>query len=410
MAVQGTPDGRWKRVFVAGAALLAALLGGCGKSHGEGAPNGFGGPPPQVNVVTVQPQSLPVTLEYSGQTQGSREVEVRARVTGILVRRNYTEGGPVRAGQSLFTIDPAPFQTALARAEADHAAVQARVANAKRLVDRMRPLAESGVVSKRDWDDAQSAYDVAAADLQAAGTRVAEARLNLGYTQVLAPVSGVAGGAGKSEGSLVSGPDVLLTTIVQLNPVKAVFGVPDAEHQRLQADLRDKRLVLPPAGFSVDVLAADGTLLARGGRLKFSEPLVNAATGTVLSQAEIPNAEGRVRPGQFVRVRLSGGTRPDVIQVPQRAVMEGPQGKFVYVVGPSDKPEMKGASTAQPRTVVAGEWVNLPEGKGWVIREGLRAGDQVIVDGLMRIGPGAPVQVAQAPAAAASAPASAAKK
>lgn len=403
MALKGTPEGRW--TGLAAAVAATAVLAGCGQSHGEGASHGFGGPPPQVNVVTVQPQTLPVTFEYTGQTQGSREVEVRARVTGILVKRNYTEGMPVRQGQSLFTIDPAPFQTAMARADADHAAAQARLANAKRLVERLRPLADAGVVSKRDWDDAQAQHDVAAADVKAAGARVTEAKLNLGYTQVVAPVSGVAGGAAKSEGSLVSGPDVLLTTIVQLNPVKAVFGIPDAEHARLQGDLRDKRLVLPPGGFVVEVLSADGTQLANGGKLKFSEPLVNAATGTVLSQAEIPNADGRVRPGQFVRVRLSGATRPDVVHVPQRAVMEGPQGKFVYVVGPSPDPKMKGASSALARPVVAGEWVNLPDGKGWVIREGLRAGDQVIVDGLMRIGPGAPVQVAAAPAPGASAPA-----
>jgi membrane fusion protein (multidrug efflux system) len=391
-----------------GAVVLLAMAGvvaGCGKSHGEGAPPGMGGPPPQVNVVTVHPQTLPVTFEYTGQTQGSREVEVRARVTGILLKRNYAEGMPVRAGQSLFTIDPVPFQTALARAEADQAAVQARLANAKRLLDRMKPLADSGVVSKRDYDDALSAQEVAAADLKAAATRVAEAKLNVGYTQVVAPVGGVAGGAAKSEGSLISGPDVLLTTIVQTNPVKAVFGMPDAEHSRLQADVRERKLLLPPGGFGVQILAADGTPLASGGKLQFSEPLVNAATGTVRSQAELPNADGRIKPGQFVRVRLSGATRPDVIQVPQRAVLEGPQGKFVYVVAPSDKPEMKGATVAAIRPVQAGEWIDLPDGKGWVIRSGLKAGDKVIVDGLMRIGPGAPVQVAQAPAGGASAPA-----
>jgi len=403
MAVKGTPTGRRAGVFVF-SVMLAAVLAGCGKSHGEGGPPGFGGPPPQVNVVTVQPQTLPVSFEYTGQTHGSREVEVRARVTGILLKRNYTEGMPVRAGQSLFTIDPAPFQNALARAEADRAAAQARLANARRLLDRLKPLADNGVVSKRDWDDALAANDVAAADVKSAGARLSEAKLNLGYTQVVAPVSGVAGGAAKSEGSLVSGPDVLLTTIVQLNPVKAVFGVPDAEHSRLQADLREQRLVLPTGGFTVEVYAADGSQLARGGKLKFSEPLVNAETGTVRSQAELPNPDGRIRPGQFVRVRLSGATRPAVIQVPQRAVMEGPQGKFVYVIAPADKPELKGGMVAHQRAVVAGEWVNLDDGKGWVIREGLKAGDQVIIDGLMRIGPGAPVQIAQAPAAAASAP------
>jgi membrane fusion protein, multidrug efflux system len=352
-----------------------------------------------------------------GQTLGSREVEVRARVTGILLKRNYGEGLPVRAGQSLFTIDPVPFETALARAEADQAAAEAKVSNTRRLLERMKPLAENGVVSKRDHDDALSANEVAAADLKSAQARVREAKLNLGYTQVVAPVSGLAGGAAKSEGSLVSGPDVLLTTIVQTHPLKAVFGIPDSEHARLLSDLRDRKLVLPAEGFRVQLLSADGAPLAGGGKLRFSEPLVDAATGTVKSQAELPNADGSIKPGQFVRVRLNGATRPDVIQVPQRAVLEGPQGKFVYVALPSDKPEMKGALVATVRPVQAGEWVDMAEGKGWVIRQGLQPGDKVIVDGLMRIGPGAPVQLAQAaPAAAAasapaaSAPASAAKK
>lgn len=387
-----------------GLVLVAALLAGCDRSHGQGPPPGMGGPPPQVSVVTVQQQTLPVSFEYTGQTQGSREVEVRARVTGILLRRNYVEGQPVRAGQSMFTVDPVPFRTALARSQADLAAAQARLLNAKRLLDRMRPLADAGAVSRREHDDALSAHDVAAADVKVAKARVTEAQLNLGYTDVVAPVSGLAGGAAKSEGSLVSGPDVLLTTIVQVHPLKAVFGIPDAEHARLLADLREGRLVLPPEGFRVQVFAADGTPLAGGGKLQFSEPLVDRATGTVRSQAELPNADGRMRPGQFVRVRLDGATRPGVIQVPQRSVLEGPQGKFVYVLAASDKPELKGAPVAAVRPVQVGDWVDQSGGKGWVIRDGLRPGDRVIVDGLMRIGPGAPVQVAGAPAAAASAP------
>lgn len=391
------------------AAALAAVLAGCGQSQGAGGPQGFGGPS-QVDAVTVQSQQLPVSFEYTGQIHGSREVEVRARVTGILLKRNYTEGAPVKAGQSLFTIDPVPFQTALARAEADFAAAQAKEANTKRLLDRLKPLADSGVVSKRDWDDAISNNAVAAADAKAAAARVQEAKLNLGYTQVVAPVGGVAGGAAKSEGSLVSGPDVLLTTIVQTNPVKAVFGIPDAEHARLQADLQGKRLVLPSGGFRVEVFAADGTLLADGGQMRFSEPLVDPATGTVKSQAELPNRDNRIKPGQFVRVRLSGALRPDVIQVPQRAVMEGPQGKFVYVIAPSDKPEMKGAEVATPRPVQAGEWVDGPGGKGWVIQGGLKGGERVIVDGLMKLGPGAPVQVAAAAPAASAAASAPAKK
>lgn len=396
--------------------LLVSLIAACGKGGGGGeGGHGFGGgQPAQVQVMTVQSQTLPVSFEYTGQTQGAREVEVRARVTGILLKRNYEEGQTVRAGQSLFTIDPAPFETALARAEADQAAVAARLSNAQRNLARIRPLAEGDAVSKRDFDEALSAEQVAAADLKAAQARVSEAKLNLGYTRVVAPVTGQAGGANKSEGSLISGPDVLLTTIVQNDTIKAVFGVPDAEHARIQADQRAGRLKMPAGGFSVEVLSADGTPMAKGGRLQFSEPLVDAATGTVRSQAMLPNRDGSIKPGQFVRVRLTGATRPDVMQVPQRAVLEGPQGKFVYVVEKSDKPEMKGAEVATVRPVQAADWVDLPDGKGWVIREGLKPGDRVIVDGLMRIGPGAPVTTAApgapggAPAAAASAPASAA--
>ncbi|MET0310754.1 MAG: efflux RND transporter periplasmic adaptor subunit [Burkholderiaceae bacterium] len=393
-----------RRLAAVSMTAALVLLGGCGKG-GEGA-QGPGGamPPAQVSVTTVQPQTLPVTLEYTGQTMGSREVEVRARVTGILQKRNYEQGGAVKAGQSLFTIDPVPFQNALARAEADQAAVQARYAQSQRTAARLKPLHEVKAISQRDYDDAVSAEQVGAADLKAANARVAEAKLNLDYTRVTAPVSGLAGGAPKSEGSLVSGPDVLLATIVQTNPIKAVFGIPDAESAALQADVKAGKLALPPGGFAVEVTTAEGAPLARGGRIGFSEPLVNAATGTVQSQAELPNPGNVIKPGQFVRVRLTGGTRPNVMQVPQRAVMEGPQGKFVYVVAPSDKPEMKGAEVATVRPVQAGEWVNLPDGKGWIIRDGLKAGDRVITDGLMRIGPGAPVQVA-APAGAASGPA-----
>lgn len=395
------------RRALAGVSMVAALalLGGCGKGGEGGAGHGGGMPPAQVSVFTVQPQTLPVTLEYTGQTQGSREVEVRARVTGILLKRNYKEGGAVAAGQSLFTIDPVPFQNALARAEADRAAVEARHAQAQRNAARLKPLHEVKAISQRDYDDAVSAEQVGAADLKAANARVTEAKLNLDYTRVTAPVSGLAGGAPKSEGSLISGPDVLLATIVQTNPIKAVFGIPDAESAALQADIKAGKLVLPAGGFAVEVTTAEGTPLAKGGRIGFSEPLVNAATGTVQSQAELPNPGNVIKPGQFVRVRLTGATRPNVMQVPQRAVMEGPQGKFVYVIAPSDKPEMKGAEVATVRPVQAGEWVNLPDGKGWIIRDGLKAGDRVITEGLMRIGPGAPVQVAAPPpAAGASAP------
>jgi membrane fusion protein (multidrug efflux system) len=337
-----------------------------------------------VNVVAVEPKSIPVTFEYVGQTAGSREVEVRARVTGILLSRNFKEGAPVRKGESLYTIDPAPFQAALARAEADVAGAEAREDQAKKNAGRLKPLFAEKAVSQKDYDDAASAEAIAAADLKSARARLTEARLNLAYTKVESPVDGLASRSLRSEGTLVSGPDVLLTTVVQVDPIWVNFGIPDNEQTRLQQDLQAGRLVLPKGNsFDVQVRLSDGTLYPKTGKLNFSDVRVNPATGTREARGELPNPDKRLRPGEFVRVILKGAMRPKAVTVPQRAVLEGPQGKFVYVV--DDK------GTAQPRPVQAGEWT----GSDWIVTGGVQAGDRVIVDGLMKLGPGAPVRIAQ---------------
>lgn len=370
--------------------LLAVLISACspggdGKG-GHGGP-GAGMPPAQVSVMTVEPKALPASFEYTGQTLGSREIEVRARVMGILQARGFTEGGPVAKGQSLFVIDPAPFAAALTRAEADVAGAEARLAQARKNAARLKPLFAEKAVSQKEYDDAASAEAIADADLKGARARLVEARLNLGYTRVESPASGIAGRAQRSEGSLVSGPDVLLTTVTQIDPIWVSFGIPDNEQLRLNSETEAGRLELPKGGrFEVSVRLGDGTLYSRTGRLNFSDVRVSGATGTSETRAEIPNPNGVLRPGQFVRVRLSGAVRPNAIAIPQRAVLEGPQGKFVYVVSAESK--------AEPRPVTVGEWIE----NDWIISSGLKAGDRVIVDGVMRIGPGAPVQVA-APAA-----------
>ena len=373
---------------------LAALLTGCGISDGQekGGPHKKGGgnpmagmPPPEVNVVTVEPKSIPVTFEYVGQTAGSREVEVRARVTGILLSRNFKEGSHVKKGESLYTIDPAPFQAALARAEADVAGAEARAEQAKKNAARLKPLFAEKAVSQKDYDDAASAEQIAAADLKSARARLTEARLNLAYTKVESPINGQASRSLRSEGTLVSGPDVLLTTVVQVDPIWVNFGIPDSEQSRMQEDINAGRLVMPKGGtYEVSLRLADGTTYSKTGKLGFSDVKVNPATGTREARGELPNPDGRIRPGEFVRVILKGATRPNAMTVPQRAVLEGPQGKFVYVV------DEKG--TAQPRPVQAGEW----NGQDWIIAGGLKRGDRVIVDGLMKLGPGAPVRIAQA--------------
>jgi membrane fusion protein (multidrug efflux system) len=350
-----------------------------GKGHG-GPGNGM--PPSEVNVTTVQPQTLPLTLEYTGQTAGSREVEVRARVTGILLKRNFVEGGPVKQGQSLFTLDPAPFQAALARAQADVAAAEARLEQAQRNAARLKPLYAEKAVSQKEYDDAVSGESISAADVKAARARLTEAKLNLEYTRVEAPVSGVASRALPSEGTLVSGPNVLLTTVIQVDPIWVNFGIPDTEQARLQKDADAGRLKLPK-NFEVELRLADGSTYPKKGKLSFADVRISTATGTREARAELPNPEGALRPGQFVRVILHGAERPKAVTVPQRAVLEGPQGKFVYVV--NDK------SVAEARPVEAGAW----SGDRWVITSGLAGGERVIVDGVMKIGPGAPVKVAE---------------
>jgi membrane fusion protein (multidrug efflux system) len=370
------------RILLAASTGVAAsiLVSGCNPAGSQPFP---GMPPPEVNVVTVQPKNEPVSFEYTGQLAGYREVEVRARVSGILLKRNFAEGSTVAKGQSMYDIDPVPFESALARADADYAGAEARLAQARRNAERLRPLIASKAASQKELDDAVSAEQIADADMKAARARLNDAKLNLGYTKVEAPITGVAGRSQRSEGTLVSGPDVLLTSISQVDPIYVNFGIPEAEQLKLQREADSGRLVLPKdRKFLVSVRMADGSAYPRVGRMSFSDVRVSERTGTTDTRAELPNPEARLRPGQFVRVTLSGANRPSAMLVPQRAVLEGPKGKFVYIVNAESKVE--------PRPVDVGEWA----GDAWVINSGLAAGDKVVVDGVMKIGPGAPVRIA----------------
>jgi len=364
-------------------AALALALPACKPSGGQ--PTG-GFPPPVVSVVTVEARDVPVTYEYVAQTAGYREVEVRARVTGILLRRNYREGAVVKQGQSLFTIDPAPFRVALERAEGDLAVAEARLAQAQREADRLKPVIESRAVSRKELDDAVSAAQISEAETRSARARVREAKLNLDYTRVEAPISGVSGLAAVSEGTLVSGPNVLLTSVTQIDPMYVIFGIPDREHLAMRRDVQAGRLKLPEKGrFKARVKLADGSVYPGEGALNFTDVRVNTHTSTSEARAEFPNPQGALRAGEFVRITLEGAHRPGAVVVPLRSVLEGPQGKFVYVVSTDSK--------AQPRPVEVGDWTT----DGWIINKGVNAGDRVIVDGTMKIGPGAPVKIADAP-------------
>ena len=376
------------------AAAAALVLAGCGQGQ-HGGPHGF--PPAQVTIAEVTARDLPVSWEYVGQTTGSKDVEVRARVTGILEKRLYTEGGPVRPGQPLFEIDPKPLQAQYNAVQAEVARSQAAVAQAEREAARLKPLAERRAVGQKEADDAVSNAELARASLKAAEARAAEVQLSLGYTKVNAPVAGLSSRAMKSEGSLVNANETLLTVISQVDPIWVPFNISENEQLEVNKQVAAGRLVLPrDNGFDVVLKLADGTTFPRQGRINFADTRINPATGTYEMRAELPNRDQALKPGQFVRVQLKGAIRKNAVSVPQTAVLDGPQGKFVYVPA-KDK---DGKDIAQPRPVTLGPWVVADGVNLWIVESGLAAGDKVIVDGVARVmGPGSAIMTGPPPGA-----------
>lgn len=380
------------------ATLSALLLSACGPSQPGGGFQGF--PPAQVTTVTVQPKSIPASYEYVGQTTGSKEVEVRARVTGILEKKLFQEGAPVKAGQVLFTIDPKQLAAQTAALEAEVARTQAQMAQAERELGRLKPLAERRAVGQKEADDAASNVELAAAGVKAAQAKLAEVQLNLGYTRVVSPISGLSSRAPKSEGSLVNANDTLLTTVSQVDPMWIPFAIAENEQLALNRAVQEGRLTLPKDNaFEVTVRLADGSTLARKGKINFSDTRINSSTGTFEMRAEVVNSDNALKPGQFVRVKLGGAVRNNALAVPQIAVLDGAQGKFVYV---ADK-DKDGKDIAAVRPVTLGDWVEIGGTNLWVVESGLKAGDRVITDGLPKLRPGAPIVLGEASAASSAA-------
>ena len=371
-------------------AIAAALVvAACGSGQqGGGGFHGF--PPADVTLLTVEPRNIPVTFEYVGQALGSKEVEVRARVGGILEKRLFKEGAPVKSGQTLFVIDPKPFEAQSASAEADLARAQAQLAQAQREAARLKPLAEKKAIGQKEYDDAASAADLATASVKAAQAKLREAQLNLGYTRVVAPISGLSSRSVRSEGSLVASGTDLLTTISQTDPMWVQFNISENEKLRVERAVADKKLDWP-SNEAMDVVLklSDGTTLTRKGKINFADTRINTSTGTYETRAEFANADNALKSGQFLRVILNGPLRRDAIAVPQAAVLDNSQGKFVYVAA-KDK---DGKDVAMPKPVVLGDWVT-GSGNLWIVESGLVPGDKVIVDGVAKIMmPGAPIKV-----------------
>lgn len=392
------PLGRKSRHFVAAGlmALLGAVSAYTGTAAAQGGPGGGPGggqmPPPEVVVRAVQPKDMPLSYEFAGRVNGSREVEIRARVAGILLERTYTEGETVKQGDLLFLIDPAPYEAAVARAEAMVQQEQARLAQAEREWKRIASLFERNAVSARERDETLSTLELARATVAGARAELRTARINLDYTKVEAPISGVTSLEVLSEGSLVgTGMDnSLLTRITQLDPVYVNFGVPDAEmialynlmdSGALRMQSRDK--------IAVQVKLGSGVMHPQNGMVNFTDSSIDPQTGTIRMRASVPNPDKRLLPGQFVRIALQDIVLKDAIAVPQASVLQAAQGMIVYVV--NDK------SVAEPRPVRIGQAL----GSEWVIREGLKPGERVVTEGMIKVRPGAPVKVVE-PAQAAN--------
>jgi membrane fusion protein (multidrug efflux system) len=359
---------RLRYLPVAAGLTASLLLAACGPSSPPGGGAGGGMPPAEVGVVTVTPGDVGLVSELPGRLEASRVAQVRARAAGILQKRLFREGSDVQAGQPLFQIDPAPYAAALARAEAN-------LAQASALAERYKPLVEANAVSKQEYANAVAAQKVAEADVQTA-------RINLGYAHITAPISGRIGRALVTEGALVGqGEATQLAVVQQINPMYVNFTQSAAEAMALRRAMERGQLKRAGAdAASVRIVLEDGSEFAQAGKLLFSDLTVDATSGQVTLRAEVPNPGGTLLPGLYVRVRLEQAKASNAITLPQQAVTRSPQGDTVMVVGADGK--------VGPRPVKVG---NQQNGE-WVILDGLKAGEQVMVDGFQKLRGDAPVK------------------
>ncbi|MCX7365468.1 MAG: efflux RND transporter periplasmic adaptor subunit [Alphaproteobacteria bacterium] len=369
----------------AGAILVVVALIGGGSYWYVSQPKGpvaraMVPPPAEVGVVQLAPADVNLPLQYAGRVAGFRSVEIRAQVGGILLKREYTDGATVKQGDVLFRIDPRGYEATVARATAQVAQAQATVVQTEENFERVQDLVARGVGTKKSLEDATAARSQGQATLQAAQADLQTARLNLEYTVVKAPISGPTGLTSPPEGTLVQAQQTLLTTLTQTDPAYVLFNITDTELRSLQEVSKSGKTPLTLEDIPVQLRFGDGTIFPREGKIDTRSRTVDVRTGTIQVRAVFSNEDSGILPGQFVRVNLLGVTMSNALLVPKPAISQGPQGAFVYVLDANE--------TAQIRPVRLDREVPT----GWIVREGVKAGDRIVVDGIIRVRPGAKVK------------------
>lgn len=351
-------------------------LAGCKEEQKQGGQM----PPPEVEVVTLKAEPLMMTTDLPGRTSAFRIAEVRPQVGGIILKRNYKEGSDVKAGESLYQIDPAPFQAAYDSAKADLAKAKANAEMARLTVSRYKPLLGTNYISKQEYDTAVSTYAQANASVQAAQAAVETARINLNYTKVTAPISGRSGKSNVTEGALVAtGQAQPLTLVQQLDPIYVDVTQSSDDYLRLKKEISAGVIKQEAGKVIVRLVTQDNKDYAQPGYLEFSDVTVDETTGSISMRAVFPNPNEALLPGMFVRAKVDEGIRDNAILVPQQGVVRTPRGEATINVV-NDK------NVVETRVVTTGQAV----GNQWLI-EGAKAGDRVVVLGLQKIKPGAKV-------------------
>lgn len=355
---------------------------------------------PEVGVVTLKAEPLNITTDLPGRTAAYRIAEVRPQVSGIILKRNFVEGSDIKAGTSLYQIDPATYQASYDSAKGDLAKAQASASIARVTVNRYKPLLGTSYISKQDYDNAVSTLQQADAAVVAAKAAVETARINLAYTKVTSPISGRIGKSAVTEGALVSnGQATALSTVQQLDPMYVDVTQSSTDFLRLKQELASGALKQENGKAKVKLMLENGAEYAQEGTLEFSDVTVDETTGSITIRALFPNPNDTLLPGMFVRARLDEGVRSDALLVPQQGVTRNPRGEATaLVVGADDKVEL--------RTLKADQAI----GDKWLVTDGLKAGDRVIVTGLMKVQPGAQVKVQEVDTQAQKQPQSEAQK